>query len=133
MNTPSIMTQPITHVMLSAALTPQKTFVNGYTNLFCRTIPLVCTVRNFWDMFSMMVLPSMFAIKIALPLLPCKYLRVSYTHCSVFKCLSKSQPISLNMRWHSCCDEFLHWFFYPVQVYEDHLSIFTVRTLQSSA
>ena len=57
----------------------------------------------------------------------------SYTHCSVFKYLSKSQPISLNMRWHLCRDEFPCWFFYPIQVYEDHLSIFTVGTLQSSA
>ena len=51
---------------------------------FCHTIPLVCAVRNFRDMFSMMVLPSMFAIKIALPLLPCKYLRVRRTLIVLF-------------------------------------------------
>ena len=54
-------------------------------------------------------------------------------HCSVFKYLSRSQPVLFNMRWHSHHHEFLHWFIYPIQVYEDHLSIFTLRTLQSSA
>ena len=104
-------------------------------NLSCCTIPLVCTVQKFQDMFStsQMVLPSMFAIRVLL--LPCKYLRVHHTLIVLFSnmYLSRSKPVLFNMRWHSRHDEFLCWFIYPVQVYEDHLSILTLRTLQSSA
>ena len=70
----------------------------------------------------------MFVIRITLPL----YSRVRRRLIVLFQMITAR---FVHMRWHLRRDEFPHWymFIYPVQVYEEHLSIFTLEVLQSSA
>lgn len=60
---------------------------------------------------------------------------VSYTHCSVLRLIQscKLWSISLNERWSIQHHEFPCWFFYPVELYELHLSVLTFNILMLSA
>ena len=132
MNTPLIMTQPIVLPTLCSLLLwhPKKilhrSLLLHYTT--CVHCPKI-SGHVFYESDGIAIYVCDQGTSLALQI----FESASYTHCSVFKYLSRSKPVLFNMRWHSCRDEFLCWFIYPVQVYEDHLSILTLRTLQSSA